>query len=319
MSFAHQDSPLQRTQTSLEGLAMGDAFGKRFFSFSQDLYDHCLQERQLPATDTFWRFTDDTQMALSLINILRLHQQIDQDALIASFAAHYDPSRGYGAGMHQLLREIRTDQHPWRELVSRLFAGQGSYGNGAAMRVAPLGAFFAESIDTVIEQARLSAEVTHTHPEAIAGAITVATAAAFAWRARQLHQRPTRVEFIDLLLPFVPESEVRRKVCTARNLPATTSAQAAASVLGSGAQISAQDTVPYVIWCASQFLGQYEEALWQTASGRGDVDTTCAMVGGIVVLSTGIEQIPETWRTQREILPSWPFEEKGNTIVGPIG
>lgn len=223
-------------------------------------------------------------MALSLIEILLHHERIDQDHLVESFAAHYDPSRGYGAGMHSLLREVRTGQHPWRELVSRQFGGQGSYGNGAAMRVAPLGAFFADTMDVLVEQARLSAEVTHTHTEAIAGAITVASAAALAWRARQVHQRPTRAEFIEQLLPFVPESEVRRKLRSARDLSPNTSTEAAASMLGSGYQISAQDTVPYVIWCASQFLDHYEEALWQTASGLGDVDTTCAMVGGIVVL-----------------------------------
>jgi ADP-ribosylglycohydrolase len=42
------------------------------------------------------------------------------------------------------------------------------------MRVAPIGAFFAEDLDLVVKQAQASAEITHTHPEAIAGAIAVA-------------------------------------------------------------------------------------------------------------------------------------------------
>ena len=76
-------------------------------------------------------------------------------------------------------------------------------------------------------------------------------------------------------------------------------------MLGSGYRISAQDTVPYVLWCAGQFLDDYEEALWQTASGLGDVDTTCAMVGGIVVLYSGLEHVPEDWLARREPLPAW--------------
>lgn len=310
MSLSHNDPRLQRAQLSLEGLAVGDAFGVRFFSFSPDRYYRYFEDRQLPeAADGFWRFTDDTQMALSLIEVLLHDERIDQDHLVESFAAHYDPSRGYGAGMHSLLREVGAGQRPWRELARSQFGGQGSYGNGAAMRVTPLGAFFADTMDLLVKQARLSAEVTHTHIEAIAGAITVAAAAALAWHARQADQRPTRAEFIEQLLSFVPESDVRSKLRYARDISPNTSAEAAASMLGSGYQISAQDTVPYVIWCASQFLDNYEEALWQTASGLGDVDTTCAMVGGIVVLYTGIEQIPAEWLNQREVLPSWPFEE----------
>jgi hypothetical protein len=61
----------------------------------------------------------------------------------------------------------------------------GSFGNGAAMRVAPLGAFFADQpLEVVCNQARLSAEVTHAHAEGIAGAIAVAVAAALAWQKR---------------------------------------------------------------------------------------------------------------------------------------
>jgi ADP-ribosylglycohydrolase len=80
-------------------------------------------------------------------------------------------------------------------------------------------------------------------------------------------------------------------------------------MLGNGYRISAHDTVPYVLWCAGQFLDNYEEALWQTASGLGDVDTTCAMVGGIVALYTDVEAIPKEWLEKRESLPSWVLHE----------
>jgi ADP-ribosylglycohydrolase len=73
--------------------------------------------------------------------------------------------------------------------------------------------------------------------------------------------------------------------------------------LGNGTRVSAQDTVPFALWCAARHLGDYEEALWQTVSGLGDRDTTCAIVGGIVAVSTGVEGIPGLWLRRREMLP----------------
>lgn len=66
--------------------------------------------------------------------------------------------------------------------------------------------------------------------------------------------------------------------------------------------MSCMDTVPFVLWSAARFLESYEEALWQTVSARGDMDTTCAMVGGIVVLRTSLDGIPPEWLDRRERL-----------------
>ena len=299
MSAHNQNERLARVRCSLEGLSVGDAFGELFFRHS-DLSEHTI----LPPPP--WPYTDDTQMALSIVSILWQYGTIEQDRLAESFAERYDPSRGYGPAMHYLLRSFRAGS-PWKETAASQFAGQGSFGNGAAMRVAPLGAYFAEAMDDVAEQATLSARVTHTHPEGIAGSIAVAIAAAWAWRLKQDHERPDRAKFLDLILPFIPTSEVRRKVRWARDLSATTSVETAVSLLGNGSGISAQDTVPFVLWCAGEHLDNYEQALWLTSSGLGDVDTTCAMVGGIVSLYGDIEDIPPAWRQAREPLPNWPF------------
>jgi len=247
-------------------------------------------------------------MALSILSLLRQEGRINQDRLATSFAERYDPSRGYGPSMHRQLRSIRAGKS-WWEAARGQFEGQGSFGNGSAMRVAPVGAFFAEDLDTVVEQAALSAEVTHTHPEAVAGSIAVAVAAAWAWRLRDVGTQPDRPEFLDLILPYVPSSEVRRKIRWARDLSAGASVAAAVNILGNGIGLSAQDTVPFVLWCAGEYLDSYEQALWLTASGLGDGDTTCAMVGGIVVLSKGVGHIPLVWREAREPLPNWPFVE----------
>jgi hypothetical protein len=52
----------------------------------------------------------------------------------------------------------------------------------------------------------------------------------------------------------------------------------------------------------AKFVDHFEEAMWNTASIRGDIDTNCAIVGGIVALSVGREGVPDAWRQTRESL-----------------
>ena len=308
---------LTRAGCALEGLSVGDAFGERFF-VHPDVVARLIAHRALPAPP--WPYTDDTEMALSIVAVLRRHDEIDQDALAQSFAARYNPARGYGPAMHRLLARIRGGE-PWQAVAPSLFEGQGSYGNGAAMRVAPVGAYFADDLDLVVEHARRSAEVTHAHPEGIAGAIAVAAAAAWAWRIGQ-GAAPSLATLLDLVLPLVPQSKVQSWLRRALDMSPGAPPQLAAAMLGNGSLISAQDTVAFALWCASSFLNDYEAALWATASGLGDVDTNCAIVGGVVAMATGAEGIPAEWRQSREPLPNWPFHDAYTatvTLYRPVG
>lgn len=299
---------LLRARWSLDGLSVGDAFGDRLFfemhTFQASIFEQPLAERPLPRGA--WEYTDDTQMALSIVEVLAQHGTIDQEALAHSFAIRFERKRGYGPAMYDLLPRLRAGQ-PWRTAAIALFGGQGSFGNGAAMRVAPLGAFFADNLKAAVEQAARSAEVTHAHPEAIAGAIAVAVAAAYAWQLRE-QQAPVRgAAFLELLLPHIPASVVRNKIEQAQTIEAETDIWEVVRLLGNGSGVTAQDTVPYVVWCAAHTLDRYEEAIWRTASGLGDIDTTCAMVGGIVATYTGSEGIPADWLRRRERIPDWVF------------
>lgn len=286
---------LSRALCSLEGLATGDAFGECFFTDDASI-TRMLETRSLP--DSLWRYTDDTQMTLSVVAILKCYGEIEPDALAASLVRHYDYARGYGPSMHRLLAALREGVS-WRIAAPAQFAGQGSFGNGAAMRAAPIGAYFADDLAQTVAQARLSAEVTHTHPEAIAGAIATAVAAALAWRIQSDNRKPTSTEFLAQVAAQVPESQVRARLLRAGDM-LTASVGFAAQVLGNGIQLAAQDTVPFALWCAAQHLDDYEEALWLAVSGLGDRDTICAIVGGIVALSAGGQAIPTAWQVARE-------------------
>jgi ADP-ribosylglycohydrolase len=299
------DHRLVHARDSLEGLSVGDAFGETFF-INPEIVESWIAQRALAARQ--WNYTDDTMMAMSVFSVLRQFGEINQNALARSFAERYDPARGYGPAMHRLLWEIKCGED-WQERAQSLFAGQGSFGNGAAMRVAPVGAYFKDDLKEVVEQAARSAMVTHTHDEAIAGAIAIAVAAGLAARLRGETLLPNGREFLDSVIEWIPESEVKSKTRQARDMSADASVGLVVSVLGNGSRVSAQDTVPFTLWCAAQQLKDYEEALWLTVSGLGDRDTTSAIVGGIVASHTGVEGIPRAWLATREALPSWPFKE----------
>ncbi len=297
----NESLPIDRALCSLEGLSVGDAFGERFF-VHPTIVEGLLAKRILPIPP--WRFTDDTEMTLSVVEILQDYGAIEQNELARRFAERYDPSRGYGPAMHRMLMRVRNGEN-WHIIARNQFEGQGSFGNGAAMRAAPIGGYFADDMESVVEQARRSAEVTHTHAEGVAGAIAVAVAAAWAWRVRATRATISPPDYLNLLLPHIPESLVRVKTTRARDLRPEIAVEHVAAMLGSGDQLSAQDTVPFALWCAARHLDNYEEALWVTVSGLGDRDTTCAIVGGIVSLATGREGVPREWRAHREPL-GWP-------------
>ena len=292
---------------SLQGLALGDAFGDRWFSVSADEAAAELAAR-MPRRAP-WHWTDDTAMALVLVRHLMSHGEVRQDELARGFAAEFtrDYGRKYGPSMYQVLRAIE-DGADWRVVTSGMFGGRGSHGNGAAMRVAPLGAWFAADLEAVAEQAELQAVTTHFNPEAAAGAIAVALAAAFAARSRG-GAAPARAELLAEVAGRLPDSDVRSGLRVASRLPGTTTVRHAAVVLGSGRQISAQDTVPFALWAAAGQLDSLPDAVWHTLGGWGDMDTTCAIAAGVVAARTGLDGVPAAWFAAREELPGWVCTE----------
>ncbi|MGW1167475.1 ADP-ribosylglycohydrolase family protein [Streptomyces sp. NPDC001153] len=286
---------LERALSSLHGLAVGDALGSQFFVPAN--YP-LLKRRELPAGP--WQWTDDTEMACSVVAVLAAHGRIDQDALARSFAEHHDFDRGYGPAVNRLLRLVREGED-WRELAAALFNGRGSWGNGAAMRIAPLGAWYADDPEQATHQAEISAYPTHQHREAVVGAMAVAAAAALAGSP---DGPPSPEALLDGVIALVPKSAVGQGLRRARDMLDYDDAGTVAAVLGCGRRTTAHDTVPFALWSAARSLGDYEAAFWTTAGVGGDVDTTCAIVGG--VLASGKAGTPPAkWAERSEALPDW--------------
>ena len=161
---------LERFQGCLLGLAVGDALGGRFEGQSPErIAERFPTPDALLTTTIFDRldYTDDTQMAIGVAETLVENLEILEERLCHYFTINYLPSRGYGFGARAVL-DAMEEGRDYRQVAAEHFPG-GSFGNGAAMRVAPVGLFFHHDLEAVWEQARLSALPTHVHPLGIEG------------------------------------------------------------------------------------------------------------------------------------------------------
>jgi ADP-ribosylglycohydrolase len=282
---------MQRARVSLDGLSVGDAFGERFFQ-SMAVLPFLLERRWIPEAP--WKWTDDTAMAISIVEVLEAQRGIDADLLAALFGRRYaaEPERGYGGGAHQILSLLARGA-PWREAAVAPFEN-GSFGNGGAMRAAPIGAYFSGDPAKAAAHAKLSAMPTHLHPEGIAGAISIAVAASLIHQFRGL-------DLIRETAAHTPASATRDGLEESLKLDVSLTSRDAAAHLGNGSRVAAFDTVPFAVYAAAHHGGDFEDALRFTVAGLGDRDTTCAIVGGIIANTT---TIPKAMLDAREPLPA---------------
>ena len=284
---------IELARKSLKGISIGDAFGESFFGETDKMLTH-IRERKMPKTS--WEFTDDTVMAIAVYEQLKNNNDIDQNQLAKKFAINHekDINRGYGATARMILREIGEGGH-WKEISQNVFEGMGSMGNGASMRVSPIGAYYFDDLKRVKELAIKSAEITHSNIEGITGAIAVAIATAIATQIKLNNEEIEAVEFINRIVEVLPDTDTKSKIKKSTTVPYSYNIETVKSILGDGSKIIVQDTVPFSIWCSANNLMNFEEALWKAVSILGDRDTICAIVGGITIMSTDENRIPKKW------------------------
>jgi ADP-ribosylglycohydrolase len=291
---ADHSQRIARARRSLEGLSVGDAFGRTFY-LPRPVASVLVRQRVVPRAR--WVFTDATAMALSVVDVLADHGTIERDELAERFATRFrqEPRRGYSATTGAVLENIAAGEH-WARAAARAFGGGGSMGSGAAMRAAPIGGYFAGDLARAASAAAAAAEITHAHPEAKAGASAIAVAAA--WVAGRVGGPK---DFFDAVIESTPAGETRHALARAATLTPSAHVDLAVALLGNGSRVTPQDTVPFVLWCTARHLGDFEDGIWTAVSGLGSRHGTCAMVGGILALHRAAE-IPPGWLRSREPL-----------------
>ncbi|PTT29942.1 crystallin J1 [Chryseobacterium sp. HMWF028] len=282
---------LSLASKSLTGISIGDSFGECFFGeeslMKTHIYNRTIPERTLD-------FTDDTIMSIAIFKSLEKFGEIDQNFLAEEFTENYykDINRGYGPSMHKYFREVKNGEN-WKEISYSKFEGQGSMGNGGAMRAPVIGAYFYDDFDKLKQNAELSCEVTHANREAIEGTKSIALASAFAIQERLGIIKLTQQDFIQKIQNELNDSDMKSKLNKSLYLDGNPSIELLIRTLGNGIKMTAQDTVPLVIWMLSRYRNNFEQCLWNTVSALGDRDTTCAMAGGVSILCCNENTVPD--------------------------
>lgn len=272
-----------RFRGCLLGLAVGDALGGKFETqTAASIRGRFATAEALVAVpqEEIW-YTDDTQMAIGVAETLAAHGEIIEEGLCAAFVANYFPARGYGWGARAVL-EAMEEGRDYRRVAEQHFPG-GSYGNGAAMRVAPVGLLFRDDPRRLWEQARLSALPTHVHPLGIEGAQLLALAVAFCSQAETFD----RAAFFAALLSADPSSPFRAKLEQAAH---TRSAEDLAH-LGNG--IEALESVPAALASFALTPESFVEAVANVIFLGGDTDTLAAMTGALSGAFLGVSGLPQ--------------------------
>ncbi len=280
---------IDRARGALLGTALGDAVGAPFEGRRQVEADEA--EAWL-ASDEPLVWTDDTVMTLGLArSLVACHGRVDPQHLGDVFAADHraEPWRGYGAGPPQVFAAAERGT-PYRDAAAAMFGGSGSYGNGAAMRAAPVAVVGGDDLAVVDDLARAQAQVTHAHPMGQDGAALLALAvAALAGGRGDVATGP--VTRLAEVVPFLQTDRLRTAVGWALDSGPSADATTVAHELGNG--ISAAEAVPAAI---AAFLGAPDDpraAVVRAVTLGGDTDTIAAMAGAMAGAHRGAAALPE--------------------------
>ncbi|MFO8070903.1 MAG: ADP-ribosylglycohydrolase family protein [Polyangia bacterium] len=276
-----------RFRGAMLGVAIGDALGAPLEGSPMPAVSNLgpwIEEPPRPM-----RYTDDTHMTLATAASLVERRGFDVEHMAQALATQYErePWRGYGAGPPRIFRLMRKGRK-WKEASAELFGGKGSFGNGAAMRIVPIGLLHCEAPERVVEIAREAARITHFHPLGEDGAVLQAAAVAKlvaspdtnqAELLEGLRQDVRTNRFQDLLDKVALLDEAR--------------AETVVRELGNG--IEAHHSVPTALHCFLRHRDSFADALLYALSLGGDADTIGSMTGALTGAAVGASSIPRSW------------------------
>lgn len=276
------------------GSALGDAAGFLAYKYQErsDLLEKIDNAGKLT-------YTADTVMAIAMAETLITDGDISTKGLGDTFLKHFEnkPWQRQGAEPPEIYRIVEQEGIDYIYAARRLFDGEGSYGNGAAMRITPLGLFYYRS-DDIYAKARCSAEVTHTHPVGIDGAAVFAKALARTVTLRP--QRPFSPQtFIDMLIEFSRTDEIKNKL---QQIPALLDRQVdpQQAVEQLGNSVVASESVPMALFCFLRYPHTYLETVLCAITHGGERDTMGIMAGALSGAYLGVEAISASWRSKLE-------------------
>lgn len=239
------------------------------------------------------QWSDDTMMSSLIAESLVLEGTYSPADVSRRYLAWLESGdgRGMGKATRNALNRLRSGL-PWTQSGIA-----GAEGNGTAMRAAPIGVFFRNNIQAVVEMAKVDADITHVSLAASQGSVAVAVTAAL------LSYGMSRDAILYKVMDWVPQSSMRQRLLLVRasmeegwcdsSVPdeGPDRVKAVVSFLVSlGTKAHVLDTVPAALF-AFLATNNYLDAVQAAIRAGGDTDTTAAITGAFAGIYYGREQV----------------------------
>lgn len=262
------------------GGAIGDAYGSAYENITKKnnsdttYYPFGKPKIEIPE----WRITDDTQLTLATCETISENEILDAKFFADKYLDFYKSRKitGIGASTLKAMQELEVGGH-WN-LVGR--KGEFAAGNGAAMRIAPLGFELNISRNTI----KNICNITHQNDEAYVGALSIIIAIQAiinkTWTGKE--------NLLQIIINEIPDTRVRDRLIEIDNINCDLS-----KVGKFGNDGYVVNSVPLAIAFASKVndIG-LSKMFEQIIEIGGDTDTNCSIAGQIAGTLIGTKNIP---------------------------
>lgn len=311
----HANKCFARLAGAALGTMIGDALGMPVEGWSAEEIQarHGRLQTFVAGRLAAGSYTDDSQMMMAILETLAEHGRLEPTHLAMRFVANYQPWRGYGGRIAEVMRRLAAGV-PWQQ------AGTDSFGNGGAMRVGVLGAALARHPAALERAALEQCRITHHHPQALAGALAQAWAVGLACHWAERGHRPPQAQVVEALARRVQELDPHT-AARLRAMPTLTRGDEPGSRLllrqVYACDVRACEAVPPAL---GAFLAaeSAEQAVVLAVSLGGDTDTIGAMTGALAGAYWGLDALSSLWRASLENGPGGRDDALGlcQTICG---
>jgi len=253
-------------------------------------------------------YTDDTQMMMATADHLCQRDRVDRSELAQTYLEYFNSQRGYGYGTRQVFSAWEEGIDP--DEAAFCAFDDGSYGNGGAMRIAPVGVRFYHDLDRLIDAVGNVVSLTHAHPLGLGGALVQARTVSLmiktsppckSFYPQHLNREPA-FRILDELEDSIPERWnpdglwFHRLRLVRELLIAHESAPDPAHVASElGCSSLVYESVPTALFASLVHMDSFEDALAYAVEIGGDTDTIGAMTGAQMGGLYGVGHVPARW------------------------
>jgi len=319
--FPHKD----QFSGCLVGQCLGDALGFVVEGFSPEACKRYVEDYLIAGQTVefghfpfpFGQYSDDSQLARELMQSYVACKSFDPGDYAERINLIFAEKRivGFGYATKQAAKRLSQG-------VSWEVSGTPppSAGNGSAMRAGPVGLFFFNNTQKLIQAAHDQGRITHSDPRCSAGSVAMSGAVALVLQEKKITPDVFLSRLADWTGTFEPgfASELRKLNELISLMPEE--AVTFISKAGLDADYIDEDgwkeispfVVSSVLWSLYAFLrspDDYLETICTAISVGGDVDTTAAMAGAISGAYLGISAIPADLSSRLTDRGTWRYDE----------